>query len=266
MHLENTGKIYVIELAHKKGKVVMHLSNGDSLNINEDIILEYYLYVNKELNASTIRKIKESAEMHDTLQKAYNILAHGLYTKKEIKDRLTRKKCNPIIVDKVIKKLISLNYLNDQKYLEEYLSFAKNKGYGPKKIKSELVKKGISDHLIATINFDNQEEDIEVQVEKTLKKYQSYNYQKKYQKVYNHLILLGYSSSIIKEVLEKKISIDEDKEIDLLRKEIDKSISKFQKKFSPNEIEHALITYLMKKGYKYATIYEVLKEYDYYED
>ncbi|MCH5171268.1 MAG: RecX family transcriptional regulator [Erysipelotrichales bacterium] len=266
MHLESTGKISVVELSHKKNKVIMLLSNGESININEDIILDYYLYLNKELDMPTIRKIKESAEMNETLQKAYSLLAHGLYTKKELKERLIRKKCNTTTIEKVIKKLISLNYLNDERYVEEYLNYAKNKGFGPKKIKSELIKKGINDYLISMINFDNQEEEIEIQIEKSLKKYRNYNYQTKIQKVYNHLILLGYNSELIKDVLEKKISIDEDVEIQLLRKDFDKAVNKLKKKFAQKELEKAVISYLMKKGYKYDTIYEVLKECDYYED
>lgn len=266
MHLEDTGKIIVIELLRNKGKVVMNLSNGESIDINEDIVLEYYIYVNKELNTSTIRKIKESAEINDTLQKAYKILAHGLYTKKEIKDRLLRKKCNPNIVDKVIKKLLNLNYLNDERYMEEYLTYAKNKGYGPKKIKSELIKKGINDQLIATIEFDNQEDSIEIQIEKLSKKYQSCNYQNKYQKIYNHLILLGYDSNSIKYVLDSKITLEEDTEIELLRHDIEKAIRKFKNKCMQKELKNAVITYLMKKGYKYDTIYEVLKEFDLYEN
>lgn len=266
MHLEDTGKIIVTELSRKKGKVVMHLSNDETIDINDDIILDYYIYVNKELDASTILKIRESAEISATLEKAYNILAHGLYTRKEIRERLLRKKCNPHIVDKVIKKLISLNYLNDEKYLEEYLNYAKVKGYGPKKIKSELIKKGINDKLISTIIFDNQENNISVQVDKLLKKYVNYNYQKKYQKIYNHLIVLGYSSSLIKDVLDSKLSFREDNEIELLKKDAIKAINKLKNKYSQKELKKMVITYLMKKGYKYDTIYEVLKEYDFYED
>ncbi|MCH5179613.1 MAG: RecX family transcriptional regulator [Erysipelotrichales bacterium] len=266
MHSENTGKLFIEELSRKKGKVSMCLSNDEIIEINEDIVLEFYLYEKKELSFSEIKKIKESAEMSETLNKAYNLLAHGLYTKKEVKERLLRKKCNPYVVDKVIKKLISLNYLNDKIYLEEYLSYAKTKGYGPKKIKSELIKKGINDALIASISFDDQEEIIETQAEKLLKKYQNLNYQKKYQKIYNHLLLLGYSSSLISDVLENKIKLDGDKEIEILRKDMEKAINKFKNKFIGNDLKKVVITYLMKKGYKYDTIYEVLKEYDFYED
>ena len=264
MHFENTGKVLIAELITKKDKVILKLSNGESLEINEDIVLDYFLYVNKELTVKELQEIKESAQTSSALNAAYSLLSRSQYTKKEIRQRLQKKNYKDKIVDKVIQKLLNLGYLNDKEYVKDYLLYAQGKG--PRKIKSELIKKGISDNLIKEIDFDNQDLEIAKQIDKTILKYQIYNYRTKFTKIYNHMVLLGFDAEKVKDILETKLMMDEDQEEDILRQEISKLINKLERKYKANELKKATIAYLMKKGYKYDTIYKVLKEYDFHED
>lgn len=267
MRSENTGKFMITDIIRKKKKTYMLLSNDEQIVINEDVVLDYYLYINKEISPSDLKRIKESVQMHDALQVAYNILSHGLYTKKEIKTKLQAKQYNLTIIEKVIKKLIDLNYLNDERFASEYVDYATSKGYGPRKIKSELIKKGINDQIINKLTLENQEEkNIELVVDKFINKQKNSNYQKKYQYLYNRLLVLGYDASLIKETLDKKLYFDEDIESSALKTDLEIAIRKYQKKYCDKELTKALYNYLMKKGYKYDTIYEVLKESDIYEN
>ncbi len=45
--------------------------------------------------------------------------------------------------------LEELDYLNDERFLQEYLTVRKRKGFGPLRIKAELQERGLSSGLIA---------------------------------------------------------------------------------------------------------------------
>ena len=158
MPLENTGNVTIKELKRTKKGVFLILSNDQKIEINDDIVLDFYLFKDKELSESVILEIKKSANMQNTLKKAYVMLERGTYTKNEVKRKLLQKKCPPAVVDQVIAKLLSLHYIDDDQYVEEYVSSAKEKGFGPNKIKSILITKGISDYRLAKISYDEREE------------------------------------------------------------------------------------------------------------
>ena len=117
MPLENTGNVTIKEVKRTKKGIFLILSNDQEIEINDDIILDFYLFKDKELSESVIKEIKKSANMQNTLKKAYAMLGRGTYTKNEIKRKLLQKKCLPTVVDQVIAKLLSLHYIDDDLYV-----------------------------------------------------------------------------------------------------------------------------------------------------
>lgn len=48
----------------------------------------------------------------------------------------------------VIDELIQQNMLSDDRFVEQYMHYRSNRGFGPIKIKLELIEKGISEEVI----------------------------------------------------------------------------------------------------------------------
>ena len=71
MQLESTGKIFIKDIKHFKKKVLLILSNGEEMEITEDIVMDYYLFPNKELNKEDLNNISKSGNMTKALNKAY---------------------------------------------------------------------------------------------------------------------------------------------------------------------------------------------------
>lgn len=262
MPLENTGNLIVKEIKRNRKKVILVLSNEETLEINEDIILDFYLFKDKELDEKTIKDIKKSANMQSALKKSYDLLSRGTYTKNEIKRKLIQKKYPIVIVDQVIAKLLSLHYIDDDKYVEEFVNMAKEKGIGPNRIKSLLITKGISEQRIANINY-SEDEEIEIIKSQMLKlenKYVNYNYQSKLQHIYDKLLSLGFSKQSIQICLETIEAKNDDHELELLRKDILKAKRKYAKIINSSERKKKIVSYLYKKGYNYALISDELKD------
>ncbi|GHA09437.1 hypothetical protein GCM10008090_19310 [Arenicella chitinivorans] len=81
---------------------------------------------------------------------AVRSLAMREHSVQELREKLVRKfELNLDVVDAVLDQLVEDGYVSDERFAESYVRARRNKGVGPVKIKSELYRKGVSDHLIA---------------------------------------------------------------------------------------------------------------------
>jgi regulatory protein len=66
-----------------------------------------------------------------------------------LKIKILEKTDEPHLIDNILDKFVSNGWLSDERFAECYVRNTRdNKGYGPNKIKSKLIDKGISSELI----------------------------------------------------------------------------------------------------------------------
>lgn len=266
MQLENSGKITIISINRTKKRISLLLSDGEEIDVNEDIILDHYLFVNKELNKVEIKEIKENADMSGALNYSYKLLSKGMYTEKEIKTKLEQRKYSFKIIRNVLTKLLKLNYLNDARYVEEFVSSSKCKGYGPNKIINTLKSKGISDKLLASIEYneDEQKDIIKLKIPKLSKQYNKYSLKNKKIHIVNSLVSAGFDTSIIYNMIDEYLTYDAENEKMILSRDAKRIYEKLQKKsLSAYELRQSVVSYLLRKGYNYNDIDGALREIDY---
>ena len=132
----------------------------------------------------------------------------------EITKRLRQKKFKEEIIEETLATLNSYSYLNDEEFAEAYLNDRLN--FNPRGsflIKKELQEKGIAEQIInkKIAELLPVEKEIELaqkaagQKLKTLNK--DLDKQKVYQKINAYLQSKGYSSDIIRKVLEKILNL-----------------------------------------------------------
>ena len=127
----------------------------------------------------------------------------------EITKRLRQKKFTGDITDKVIKELFKYKYLNDEEFAEAYINDRVNfNPHGSFLIRKELREKGIAEDIISEKIKELLPEEKEVRLAKKTAEKKLEHSDKKldknkiYQKIGAHLQSKGYSSCIIREVLE----------------------------------------------------------------
>ncbi|PLR38586.1 recombination regulator RecX [Chimaeribacter coloradensis] len=57
---------------------------------------------------------------------------------------------DPLLVEKVIAYCLEHHYLDDPRFTQSYINSRSRKGYGPQRIRSELMQKGVAKDLINT--------------------------------------------------------------------------------------------------------------------
>ena len=81
------------------------------------------------------------------MQKAMRLVAMRDHSVKEVSDKLFASCELPDVVSAVLNELIKNNYISDERFTENYVRSRKNRGFGPVKIQSELLSKGITVEL-----------------------------------------------------------------------------------------------------------------------
>ncbi len=79
---------------------------------------------------------------------AYRILTGRDYSSAKIEQKLLDKGFSPDNIAAVLEELRQEGSLNDRRFVESYLHARKSQGYGPHRIRQELLKQGISKDLI----------------------------------------------------------------------------------------------------------------------
>lgn len=169
------------------------------------------LKVGQIITPERLSQMQLDSEKDTAFDKALTHLSATLKTEKQISDFLSKKGYLPAVIDYVLEKLRTYNFLNDREYAETYVqSVAKRKG--GRLIKMELRSKGIDDESIENALSSLDETD-ELETAKTL--LLKYMRGKKadvptLQKAYRHLMGKGFSYDVIKEALSAYGEIDED--------------------------------------------------------
>ena len=146
------------------------------------------------------------------LPKAKNYCAYQERCHSEVKDKLYGYGLNKTEVEEMLSTLIEENYLNEERFAIMYAGgHFRIKNWGRVKIKYELKKKMISPYCIkkALEGIDDNDyiktlEKLAEQKLKTLKSEKNQFAKKK--KLQDHLLMKGYESDLIKNILNNNFS------------------------------------------------------------
>lgn len=160
------------------------------------------LKVGQTITEERLSEIQLESEKNTAFDKALTHLSATRKTEKQVRDYLSGKGYLPAVVEHVVEKLRSYNFLNDGEYAEAYVeSAAKRKG--GRLIRMELKGKGVSDEEIdAALDAlsDGREEDAAKDI---LKKYMRGKVCDKetLQKAYRYLMGKGFDYETAKAAL-----------------------------------------------------------------
>ncbi|MBT3511223.1 MAG: regulatory protein RecX [Nitrospina sp.] len=140
-------------------------------------------------------------------------------SKRELIQYLEKKEHAPSVIQKTIQYLVSLNYINDQRFAMEWgRSRIENKKFGKERVRQELFTKGIASNIIEialdTLYDANPEKDLALAcASKKLASLHGLEPEKKTRRLAHYLQRRGFSADIIYETL--KISTTNNESCDL---------------------------------------------------
>lgn len=196
-------KISKIEVQKRNKKRVSIFIDGEfKFGLDNGIILKYDLKEGDEITEGQIKNLLFAEEKQRLKQRVYRLLRYRSRSVAEMKERLERMGYDPGIVEDVINELIEEGFLNDQKFVQNFVGEYTNlKPKGNIFILNELKKKKVNEILIEKVLKDRDEKEI---IKKILKKrFSNVNIKdpKQKAKIIRYLLNRGFTIQVIYEVL-----------------------------------------------------------------
>jgi regulatory protein len=205
--------IIVTKVERKGNKVQVTFSDSTIFKLSSDIYKKFPVTAGVKLEEKFLELLRTENEYFEAKKSALRFLSIRNHSSQELCKKLSRKKFSEQIIKKVIDELLTLGYLNDRKFAEQYLNELMGKLFGPLKIKNEMLKRGISNEIVDDIlneYFNNDDMQKEI-IEKILSKNKfpkRISNRNELQKVYNYLINRGFLPQIVRESLKEKYGND----------------------------------------------------------
>ena len=192
-------------LTYEKGKKdKIHISIDGEYRLTVDAVFWYGLGIkNKtEIDEEAFEELAESIMSRRAYNKAIDLISRREHSRKELIEKLNQRGYQAVS-DSVADRLQEKGYLDDERFAVMYANELKSrKSMGKKRIKQELMRKGIDRDIIESV-IENIDEDPTGEIIDIIKrKYPKYDLDDKNRtRAINGLIRLGYSFSDIKKAL-----------------------------------------------------------------
>lgn len=242
-----------------KDKNDYYLINNDSkIKLEIEVVQKYKLYYEQD-NLLFSEIIKEN-NYYFYYKLALKRLSK-MQSRKMLENYLEEKGIDNFTLNKVIKRLNELKYLDNYEYAKNYISL-KMYSYGKLKLEQKLINDGVNLKIVKElIEKINEEEILTELLTKDLIKINSsfYHYQ---QKLVRKYYMKGFNLSTVNNVLTQLIEDIAYDESDSLKKDYHKLLLKFQSlNKSDYEIKNSIRQKLLRKGYRLENIKKVEEWY-----
>ncbi len=139
------GKITSLTVQHNNAeRVSVFIDGAFAFGAHLDVVAEFGLRVGIVLTEEERERIEEADALAAAKSIALGYLAHRARTEREIRTRLARSGFSGAVVDRVLARLFELGYVDDAAYARSFASGRfRNRGYGPARIRGDLLRKGV---------------------------------------------------------------------------------------------------------------------------
>ena len=187
-----------------KGRWLLTFEDGSKLKITDREMVDFSLYAGLDVPEGALEQLKDAAGESQARRRAANILSARPLSRRELEKRLVEKGETPAHAAAACDYMEHLGYLNDEQYAKQLAQHYVNRGYGPRKIKDELYRRGVPREFWdgALEDLEENFEAIDRFVESKLKRIESPD-RKDIKKVSDALMRRGYSWSDISAALRR---------------------------------------------------------------
>ncbi|MCF7792899.1 MAG: RecX family transcriptional regulator [Candidatus Cloacimonetes bacterium] len=141
--------------------------------------------------------------------KLLNFLAYRERSIWECKNFLKQQFLPSQLIEKLLKKAVEKNFVNDERFAEMYVQDLTSKNKNERQIRSKLIAKHIPENVAEKViseNFSvkNKEQVLSVNYQKAVSKFYSLPTQKRKEKILNYLTRKGFSYWDVKQKMDEE--------------------------------------------------------------
>lgn len=255
-------KYKIIKTKQIDDGVILYLDNKEKIYLSVETFFEYSINNIKGIDDKLYEEFKNKERIYLSYKSVLRKLSSKDFTIKQIKDFLkTKKQLTNEEIDTIINKLLSYDLLNDDNYCRNRYNYLDKQCLSIKQIKVKLLKEGISQDIIDKYvngNEDNELNKAIILARKYSKSIKNKSINSTKQTILSKLVNYGYSYENAKNAIDS-LNLVNDNELELLKKEYNKAIRKYEKKFTDYDLKNHVYAYLINKGFKSEDIKNVME-------
>lgn len=130
-----------------EGRWLAFLEDGTILRIGENEVIRFTLYAGKELTEEEGADLLDCARRSGLKEKALELLARKPQSRKELERKLSQWEASGEETAAICDRMEELGYLNDAAYAARVVRHYSAKGFGAKKLRDELYRRGVPREL-----------------------------------------------------------------------------------------------------------------------
>lgn len=187
-----------------KNKVNVYLDGSYFCALSLETVMKNNLKKDMIIDEKLLEQYQFETEKNDAYNLALKLISTRYKTQKELERYLIEKGYTTQVIYYVIKKLGEYNFIDDEKYVESFVSHHKQKD-GVNKLKQQLLAKGIKEEIIdsALDQIVDQTDEIMLLRQKYMKN--KPETKENYLKLYRYLYGKGFRSEEILKVMKEEI-------------------------------------------------------------
>lgn len=126
-----------------QGVWLLTFEDGSKLKLTDREMVDFSLYQGLDVPQAALEQLRDAAEESRARRRAANILSARPLSRKELEKRLVEKGETPQHAQAAADYMEHLGYLDDQAYAKALVEHYAAKGYGSRRIRDELYRRGV---------------------------------------------------------------------------------------------------------------------------
>lgn len=126
-----------------QGRWLLTFEDGTKLKLTDKEMVDFSLYQGLDVPDAALAQLQDAAAASHCRRRAVNILSARPLSRRELEKRLVEKGESPDHAAAACDDLERLGYLDDQQYAKTLAQYYVNRGYGPRKVRDELYRRGV---------------------------------------------------------------------------------------------------------------------------
>ena len=195
-------------------RVSVYLDGAFAFGMHQDLILEFEIANGRELDVETQQQIIQKDEVHRARRRALGLLAYRARSAEELRRRLMRYDYAPESVEQAVEMIRDAGLIDDEAFARDYASARfSNKGYGPARIRSELMARGVPrDAVEQAIDEVFSDKDAMLEAARAFAQKRKPSLQretdklKRHRKLYDALRRRGFPTDMIQKVIDEALT------------------------------------------------------------
>ncbi|HEX4714461.1 MAG TPA: RecX family transcriptional regulator [Ktedonobacteraceae bacterium] len=147
--------------AHNPARVNLYIDGTFAFGISAELMLKLDLRIDQELTAADLEGLKDAEARQQAVERAINYLSFRPRSQAEVRRYLRKKETPPEIIEAVLERLSSQDYVNDRAFASFWVENREQfNPRGAQMVRNELRMKGVEREIVDEMVSSEHDEEL----------------------------------------------------------------------------------------------------------